>query len=128
MKKLLSILLALGMLSLVIPQGAFAGKKSKQKAETYSTNDVIKTVVGVVTDAATGDSLVGVCVKVIGTPNSTATDVQGQYSIKVPAQDRQFEFSYVGYCTMIVNVPAAKIRLNVSLPPINDIISNSVSR
>ena len=128
MKKLLSMLLALGMLSLVLPQGAFAGRKSKLKIETYSTNNAVKTVVGFVTDKATGDELVGVRVEVLGTSYATSTDVDGRYSIKVPAQSLLFKFSYVGYCTTIVEVPAEKRLLDVSLPPADDKVSNSVSR
>ncbi|MDH6308955.1 TonB-linked SusC/RagA family outer membrane protein [Dysgonomonas sp. PFB1-18] len=53
-------------------------------------------VKGVVTDAATGETLIGVSVAQKGTTNGTMTDVDGQYSIKVP-EGATLVFTYVGY-------------------------------
>lgn len=53
-------------------------------------------VKGVVTDAETGETLIGVSVAQKGTTNGTMTDVDGQYSIKVP-EGATLVFTYVGY-------------------------------
>jgi len=54
------------------------------------------TVKGKVTDAATGESLIGVSVAVKGTTTGTQTDVNGAYSLAVPSQ-ATLVFSYIGY-------------------------------
>lgn len=51
---------------------------------------------GVVTDASTGETLIGVSVAEKGTTNGTMTDLDGQYSIKVPA-GATLVFTYVGF-------------------------------
>lgn len=42
----------------------------------------------------------GLTVKVAGTSVATATDIDGNYSIKVPAGSNELEFSYIGYQTI----------------------------
>ncbi|MDR0582201.1 MAG: carboxypeptidase-like regulatory domain-containing protein, partial [Prevotellaceae bacterium] len=54
---------------------------------------------GTVTDAATGDALVGVSVVQKGTTNGVITDINGTFSINVSA-DAILQFSYVGYTTL----------------------------
>ena len=51
---------------------------------------------GVVTDAATGETLIGVSVAQKGTTNGTMTDIDGQYLLKVP-EGATITFTYVGY-------------------------------
>lgn len=51
---------------------------------------------GVVTDAMTGETLIGVSVAQKGTTNGTMTDVDGQYEITVP-QGSTIVFTYVGF-------------------------------
>ena len=53
-------------------------------------------VSGVVTDATDGQPLPGVSVVVKGTPVSTATDVNGRYTISVPG-DATLKFSFIGF-------------------------------
>jgi len=63
-----------------------------------------RTITGTVKDATTGETLVGVNVVAIenGSQSSsigTMTDIEGKYSLKVPASVAQLAFSYVGYQT-----------------------------
>ena len=58
-----------------------------------------KIITGNVTDAS-GETLIGLTVKVAGTSVATATDIDGNYSIKVPAGSNELEFSYIGYQTI----------------------------
>jgi TonB-linked SusC/RagA family outer membrane protein len=60
-------------------------------------------VKGKVTDAATGESLIGVSVGEKGTTNGVQTDVNGTYSISVPA-NATLTFSYIGYGTQALPV------------------------
>jgi len=51
---------------------------------------------GVVTDAETGETLIGVSVAEKGTTNGTMTDIDGQYTLRIP-QGATIVFTYVGY-------------------------------
>lgn len=56
------------------------------------------TISGYVTDAKTGEALIGATVKVLETDLGAATDIDGFYTIKnVPTQALSVEASYVGY-------------------------------
>ena len=56
-----------------------------------------RTITGVVTDAETGESLIGANVLVLGTSSGTVTDLDGNYSIELPDGSTQLEFSYTGF-------------------------------
>jgi TonB-linked SusC/RagA family outer membrane protein len=70
-------------------------------------------VKGKVTDAATGESLIGVSVGERGTANGVQTDVNGTYSISVPA-NATLTFSYIGYSAQALPVNG-QTTLNVQL-------------
>jgi TonB-linked SusC/RagA family outer membrane protein len=61
------------------------------------------TVKGKITDAATGDALIGVSVAVKGTSNGTQTDVNGAYTIAAPSTST-LTFTYIGYAAQEVAV------------------------
>ncbi len=69
-------------------------------------------VSGVITDAA-GEKLVGVSVVQSGTTNGTLTDINGNFSLKAPANS-SLKFSYLGYLTKVVDIQG-KSFLNVLL-------------
>lgn len=73
------------------------GNVASARATAQSANT--KTITGNVTDAS-GETLIGLTVKVAGTSVATATDIDGNYSIKVPAGSNELEFSYIGYQTI----------------------------
>ncbi len=55
---------------------------------------------GVITDAATGETLVGANVAIKGTSIGTASDIDGRYTVRrVPAGSHVLVFSYIGYET-----------------------------
>ena len=58
---------------------------------------------GTVTDAATGETLIGVSVLVKGTTTGTQTDINGMFSITAPANST-LTFTYIGYATQEVAV------------------------
>lgn len=49
--------------------------------------------------SATGETLVGVSVKLKGTATGTSTDVNGKFSISIPDNNSVLIFSYIGYKT-----------------------------
>lgn len=71
------------------------------------------TVKGKITDAATGEALIGVSVQEKGTTNGTQTDVNGLYSIKA-SKNGILTITYIGYATKSVPVNE-QTTLNVSL-------------
>lgn len=59
-------------------------------------------VKGNVTDAENGDALIGASVSVVGTTRGAATDIDGNYTIEVPAGSSQIRFSYTGYAEQVI--------------------------
>lgn len=59
-----------------------------------------KQMTGTVTDAATGEPLIGVAVRVAGTTQGVLTDVDGKYSINLPSGKKNLNFSYMGMKTI----------------------------
>ena len=65
------------------------------------------TVTGTVTDP-TGEPLIGVSIIIKNTSQGTVTDIDGNYTLKVPAgKESEIEFSYVGYQTVAHKVKGA---------------------
>lgn len=77
-------------------------------------NPTVRTISGKVTDAD-GQPLLGATVSVPGTSNTTTTDLDGNYVIKVNG-GREINFSYVGY---------EPVRLPVYASTINQVLSYS---
>lgn len=61
-------------------------------------------VSGVVTDAATNETLAGVNVSVKGTTKGTSTDAIGSYTLTVDSAQDTLVFSYVGYKTQEIPI------------------------
>ena len=65
-------------------------------------------IVGTVTDAATGETLIGASARILGTSIGAATNENGHYTIpNAPSGPQQLVVSYVGYVsdTLTVDVP-----------------------
>jgi hypothetical protein len=61
----------------------------------YCVGQQTYTVTGRLTDAATGESLIGSTV--MSGEKGTVTDIDGNYSLQLPAGEKTIIFSYVGY-------------------------------
>jgi iron complex outermembrane receptor protein len=55
------------------------------------------TLKGSITDAKTGEPLIGASIIVLGTNFGTTADINGNYSMKVPTGSHKIQVSYVGY-------------------------------
>ena len=98
MKKKLLFLLFIGLFTLT---DAFAQSRLK--------------VTGAIKDAANGDPLIGVSVRIKGTNTGVQSDVAGKYGIDAPA-GATLVFTYIGYVPFEAIIPAtAKPVLNVQL-------------
>lgn len=83
------------------------------------------TVKGVVTDAETGEPLIGVSVVVPGTTHGIATELDGSYSLSDVPVDGSLEFSYLGYETKTVAVGGRTV-IDVKLALASDQIEELV--
>lgn len=69
---------------------------------------------GTVTDATTGDALIGANILVVGTSDGTVTDLDGKYTLDVPAGFNRLQFSYTGYTTLEISFGTSDV-LDVQL-------------
>lgn len=75
-----------------------------------------RTITGVVSDAKTGETLIGVNVTwASDLSKGTVTDIDGHYTITVPDTLSELRFSYVGYSAQIIKITSNI--LNVKLSP-----------
>jgi len=74
-----------------------------------------KIITGTITDVSTKEPLVGATVIVTGTQTGTATDVQGKFSLEVPATAKSVTVSYVGYTAKVVPVTGANVKFNITM-------------
>jgi len=72
------------------------------------------TISGVVTDASSNETLIGANVLVQGTSIGTITDIDGSYSLNVPAGSNVLEVSYAGYANQVINIDG-RTTVNVAL-------------
>jgi TonB-linked SusC/RagA family outer membrane protein len=72
------------------------------------------TIRGTVTDATSGESLIGVNILVEGTSSGTITDFDGTYSLEVEAGATALQFSYTGYATQTIEIGEQRI-IDVSM-------------
>ncbi|RMG80916.1 MAG: SusC/RagA family TonB-linked outer membrane protein [Bacteroidetes bacterium] len=73
-----------------------------------------RTISGTVTDADSGDPLIGANVLVVGTSSGTVTDIDGSYTLTVPEGATEIEVSYTGYATQRIALGASNV-LDVAL-------------
>lgn len=71
-------------------------------------------VVGKVTDAETGEGLIGASVNVMGTAVGAVTDIDGNYRLTAPAGATQLRFKYTGYAEQIIDLGADNV-VNIGL-------------
>ena len=104
MRKLITILMAVFLLT------ATAGAQTR-------------TVKGTVVDAANDEPLVGATVEPIGGGQAVATDIDGNFLLKVPASVKQIRVSYVGYIaeTMALR-PDMVVKLTSTSENLDDLV------
>ncbi len=73
-----------------------------------------RTVSGTVTDAETGEPLIGANILAIGTSTGTVTDFDGAYVLDIPEGITELEFTYTGYAAERVTIGASNT-VDVSL-------------
>lgn len=88
---------------------------TRSEASTHNAR-LQQTITGKVTDGESGDGLPGVSVTVKGTTAGVSTDMDGNYSISVPADNPEpvLVFSFLGYSSQEVPVGTESV-INVTL-------------
>lgn len=81
-------------------------------------------VTGTVTDASTGETLVGVSVTRKGTKNGISTDVNGRYVLSDVPVGTVLVVSYIGY--EVIEIPANSSTLNIKLKVSNNQLEDVV--
>lgn len=84
-----------------------------------------RTITGLVTDEAK-EPLIGASVVVKGTTVGTITDFDGNFVLSVPTGAIALEFSYVGYKSKTITVPATTKVVNVQLSDDAQVLSDVV--
>ncbi len=67
-----------------------------------------RTVNGIISDA-NGDPLIGASIFVRGTTSGTVTDIDGNYSLEVPAEGNTLVVSYTGFETQEISLGASNV-------------------
>lgn len=75
-----------------------------------------RTVKGKVTDAESGEGLIGATVTAVGTTRGAVTDIDGNYSVEVPAGATQLRFAYTGYAEQVIALGASNV-VDIALQP-----------
>lgn len=108
--------------AVMLPYGSRAG--NARWADTPQPNErelaiaqQQRTVSGTVADKETGETLVGVSVKVRGGRAATITDINGRYQLNISSPQAVLVFSYIGKKTLEVAVNA---RTNIDAEMEND--------
>ena len=60
------------------------------------------TISGVMVDGETGETLIGATIRIEGTPQGTASDLNGRYTLNVAPGTYRIECSYVGYNALTI--------------------------
>ena len=82
-----------------------------------------KTVRGTVTDEEFGDPLMGATIKAVGSGEGTTTDLDGNFTLTLPASVSQVVVSYVGYVSQTLPVSSTmKIRLSTNQEVLDDVV------
>ena len=111
--KLLTIGAILSLMGMILPV--------EMTAQT-NTNGI--PITGVVLDQK-GDAVIGASVLVKGTDVGTATDVDGNFSLRIPNESAVLQISYLGYKTQEIRVGSQR-KMDVTLSEDNKLLSEVV--
>lgn len=90
---------------------------------SVALNAQVTDLKGKVTDAQSGETLIGASVMISGTTTGVITDIDGNYEIKVPSE-ATLVFSCLGYKEIQVKF-AGQTELNVTLEQDNRLLEES---
>lgn len=115
--------LGLAFLALLSSTSVFAENGSELKAGVTVTQQNSRTVSGIVKDAS-GETIIGANVSVKGTTTGTITDIDGKFSLNVPAGST-LKISYIGYQdfeTVITTQSTLDVVLKVDSKTLDEVV------
>ena len=89
-----------------------------------ANNSLSNTVSGIVTEKTAGTPLPGVSVNIKGTSIGAITDVNGRYSLTIPAGGGELVFSYIGYLpkTLSINNSIVNVALEEDTQQLEEVV------
>lgn len=72
------------------------------------------------------EPMIGVSILIVGTSTGTVTDFDGNYTLNVPKDSKELQFSYVGYETKVITIPVNSNVLNVQMKSDSQVLSDAV--
>ena len=72
------------------------------------------------------EPMIGVSILIVGTSTGTVTDFDGNYTLNVPKDSKELQFSYVGYETKVITIPVNSNVLNVQMKSDSQVLSDVV--
>lgn len=107
--------LTAGIIFLVlVNQAGFALEFSSSPGSTQNPVIQQKGISGTVSDAKSGETLIGVTILIQGTKIGTISDMEGKFSINVPGANSKLVISYIGYENQVVAL-AGKTKLDIKM-------------
>lgn len=94
------------------------------KGQRPNPNQRTRKISGTVTDGQ-GEALVGVSIKVEDSTTGTITDLNGAWTLNVPA-DSRLTFTYIGYFPQTIRVSADKSVYNITMTEDNQLLEEVV--
>lgn len=92
-------------------------KITQTTANQPSPKPIPHTISGFVTDAVTGELLIGSSIQIAGTWQGTVTDVDGYFQLEVKSGQSSLIFSYMGYSSQKINLDKGAQHLEIALQP-----------
>lgn len=106
------------ILKQILSDGNFSYKVLDNNVVVLTPFGLLQTqrISGQVTDASTGEAIIGANIVIEGTTNGTVTDVDGNFSLDLPNPSSTIVVSYVGYITERIAV-AGQSNMSIKLIP-----------
>jgi len=83
-----------------------------------------KKITGIVVDE-TNEPLIGATIIEVGASSGVTTDIDGRFTLNVSEKSTQVQVSYIGYKTIIVNLPSNGI-LNITMESESNLLTETV--
>lgn len=97
----------------------------KMGNEVQNTQQKSRVITGTIVDAADGSPIIGASVIVKNTSEGTISDIDGNFSLKVPSDAKALTISYIGYMSqelMLNNSDAIHVKLKSNSEILDEVI------
>lgn len=92
---------------------------------TNSTAFAQQTISGVVTDANSGEELIGATIREVGTNNGVVTGIDGSYQLSVSSSESEIEISFIGYLAQTIQV-GSRSSIDIQLEEDSELLNEVV--